>query len=108
VLATRNEENATARSRELAGPAAGLGPSGEATRAHGRQAGHRQRKNGPRAGGATRAAEKDWAAGPKAREGSETLFSFSFSNISKHFQLILNSILNLNQTTPTKNSNATT
>jgi hypothetical protein len=66
-----------------------------------------QRKNGPRAGGATRAVEKDWAAGPKAREGSETLFSFFFSNISKHFQLILNPILNLNQTTPTKNSNAT-
>jgi hypothetical protein len=61
-----------------------------------------------RARGSKRAAGEDWAAGPKAREGSETLFfSFSFSNISKHFQLILNPILNLNQTTPTKNSNAT-
>jgi hypothetical protein len=42
------------------------------------------------------------------RERNEiSFFSFSFSNISKHFQLILNSILNLNQTTPTKNLNAT-
>jgi hypothetical protein len=34
-------------------------------------------------------------------------FSFSFSIISKHFQMILESNLNLNQTTHLKNSNAT-
>jgi hypothetical protein len=55
------------------------------------------------------------ASGPRGRiglpgrkQGREVnSFSFSFSIISKHFQMILNPILNLNQTTPTKNSNAT-
>jgi hypothetical protein len=51
-----------------------------------------------------------WAAGlhrPKAREENKIPFLFSFSSISKHFQLFLNPILNLNQTTQYKNSNAT-
>jgi hypothetical protein len=50
---------------------------------------------------------KEWAAGPKARKEVNSFFSFSFSNISKHFQMILNPNLNLNQTTHHKNSNAT-
>jgi hypothetical protein len=72
------------------------------------------RGDGPRA-------EKQAAArggGLRARDGPpgftcrkprrmKSLFSFSFSIISKHFQIILNPILNLNQTTLTKNSNAT-
>jgi hypothetical protein len=79
------------RARAVAGPA-GLGPrQGSGTRAH--------RSN--------RAAGKSWAAGPKARKGSKFLFLFSFSNISNHFQIILNPLLNLNQTTHHKNLNAT-
>jgi hypothetical protein len=45
-----------------------------------------------------------WA---ESEEERYSPFSFSFSIISKHFQMILNPNLNLNQTTPTKNSNAT-
>jgi hypothetical protein len=42
------------------------------------------------------------------KQGREVnFFSFSFSIISKYFQMILNPILNLNQTTLTKNSNTT-
>jgi hypothetical protein len=48
-----------------------------------------------------------WASQAENREENEIPFSFSFSNISKHFKMILDPILNLNQTTPTKNSNAT-
>jgi hypothetical protein len=48
-----------------------------------------------------------WAAGPKAKKGSKFLFLFSFQIFSKHFQMILNPILNLNQSTQYKNSNAT-
>jgi hypothetical protein len=47
------------------------------------------------------------ASQAESRGEKEFPFSFSFSIISKHFQMILNPILNLNQTTPTKNSNAT-
>jgi hypothetical protein len=51
---------------------------------------------------------KKWAAGPKARRKEIFFFfSFSFSIISKHFQMILESNLNLNQTTHLKNLNAT-
>jgi hypothetical protein len=41
------------------------------------------------------------------REEKRIPFSFSFSNISKHFKMILNHLLNLNQTTQYKNLNAT-
>jgi hypothetical protein len=44
-----------------------------------------------------------WA---KIKMSTENPFPFSFSKISKHFQMVLNPILNLNQTTLTKNSNA--
>jgi hypothetical protein len=55
------------------------------------------------------------ASGPRVRIGlpgqklrrEKNSVSFSFSNISKHFQMILNPLLNLNQTTQYKNSNAT-
>jgi hypothetical protein len=50
--------------------------------------------------------EKNWASGPKARR-KEIFFFFFLFNITKHFQLILNPNLNLNQTTHYKNSNAT-
>jgi hypothetical protein len=55
------------------------------------------------------AAGEGWAAGfHRAKAGeNEIPFSFSFSIISKHFQMVLNPILNLNQTTQHKNSNAT-
>jgi hypothetical protein len=43
----------------------------------------------------------------KNRKEKRIPFSFFFSNISKHFQIILNPLLNLNQTTQYKNSNAT-
>jgi hypothetical protein len=44
---------------------------------------------------------------PESKEKRYSPFSFSFSNISKHFQMILKPNLNLNQTAPIKNSNAT-
>jgi hypothetical protein len=50
------------------------------------------------------AAGEGWAAGfHRAKAGeNEIPFSFSFSIISKHFQMVLNPILNLNQTTQHK------
>jgi hypothetical protein len=44
---------------------------------------------------------------PGQKRGREVQSFFFFSIISKHFQMILNPNLNLNQTTPTKNSKAT-
>jgi hypothetical protein len=70
----------------------------------------RQRHNGEGKRGSARAGPTAWfgpAAGPKARRKEIFFFSFSFSNISKHFQIILNPLLNLNQTTHLKNLNAT-
>jgi hypothetical protein len=78
------------------------------------KAGKRPRGDGPRVekqaatrGGGLRASD-----GPPGFTGwkpgrMKSFFSFFSSIISKHFQMILNPILNLNQTTPTKNSNAT-
>jgi hypothetical protein len=81
--------------RAVAGPAAEVGPGG------------------------TRRARAETGDGPLGSEGKgvglptenrkekRIPFSFSFSNISKHFQIILNPLLNLNQTTHLKNLNAT-
>jgi hypothetical protein len=41
------------------------------------------------------------------QKGEKNPFLFFFSKFSKHFQMILNPLLNLNQTTQYKNSNAT-
>jgi hypothetical protein len=76
----RKARRALARARPLA--LAGLGPSGEAGkketgRTRGRQAGASGGLLGQK---------------PKERKFS---FSFSFSYISKHFQIILNPLLNL-------------
>jgi hypothetical protein len=76
------------REREAELEQAGVGPSGE-RRVRG--------DNGLRG--------KNWAFGPKARR--KVNFFFFFLNITKHFQMILNPNLNLNQTTHHKNSNAT-
>jgi hypothetical protein len=70
-------------------------------------------QSGRRSGGPVREREAEleqagvsgcWA---RIETSTENPFPFSFSKISKHFQLILNPILNLNQTTHHKNSNAT-
>jgi hypothetical protein len=90
VSATRREgkENAT-RTRACWASPSGTRGKKETGRARGRQAGA--------SGG---------LLGRKPKE-RKIPFSFSFSNISKHFQIIVNPLLNLNQTTPYKNSNAT-
>jgi hypothetical protein len=66
----------------------------------------------PKAGNDARA-RKQRAAGEKelgfraeSEEKEEFCFLFSFSIISKHFQMILKPNLNLNQTTHLKNLNA--
>jgi hypothetical protein len=43
-----------------------------------------------------------WAELGRKLKERKILFSFSFSNISKYFQIILNPFLNLNQTTQYK------
>jgi hypothetical protein len=70
-----------------------------------------RRPGSAQGGGTTRARGSDgprgkWAARPKARK-NKISFSFTFSIISKHFQMILKPNLNLNQTTHLKNLNAT-
>jgi hypothetical protein len=74
------------------------------------QAGKRRARgsNGPR--GKEKHAGRGEEMGCRAEseeKGNFLFFSFSFSIISKHFQMILESNLNLNQTAQTKNSNAT-
>jgi hypothetical protein len=91
VSATQREGRRRARSRELTGPAAGLDP----------RRGNGEAKMVARVGG-RRATGEGWAAGPKAEKRNKTPFLFFFLNISKHFQIILNPLLNLNQTTQYK------
>jgi hypothetical protein len=79
---TRPLRNAIVRASWAGWPRLGLGPEGE---------GGRGEEMGCRA----------------ESEEKGIFFSFSFSIISKHFQIILESNLNLNQTTQTKNLNAT-
>jgi hypothetical protein len=57
--------------------------------------------NGPRGweAGGPRAIGGCWAELGRKPKERKILFSFFFSNISKHFQIILNPLLNLNQTT---------
>jgi hypothetical protein len=83
----------------VAGPAVGFGPRRGTARTR------EQRAAGK--GEATRAVVKELGFRAESEEQRYSPFSFSFSIISKHFQMILNPNLNLNQTTPTKNSNAT-
>jgi hypothetical protein len=75
VSVTRSEERKALRVLARTGllARAGLGPRGEAG-------------GTARARGSKRATGKDWVAGPKAREGSETLFLFPF----QIFQSIFN------------------
>jgi hypothetical protein len=57
--------------------------------------------------GRKRAARGENGLPGRKREERRFSFSFSFSIISKHFQMILKPNLNLNQTTHLKNLNAT-
>jgi hypothetical protein len=106
VSATAREDVARSRQQRTRVGLPGLAQGGEA--------GKRPRGDGPRAENQAAArggglAGELWTAGlhrPKTGE-NEIPFSFSFSIISKHFQMVLNPILNLNQTTQHKNSNVT-
>jgi hypothetical protein len=86
--------------RAVAGPAAEVGPGG--TRRARAETG-----DGPLGSEGKRAAGKGVGLPTENRKEKRIPFSFSFSNISKHFQIILNPLLNLNQTTHLKNLNAT-
>jgi hypothetical protein len=69
-----------------------------------RDTGKRGSEDGPRARevGGPRAIGGCWAELGRKPKERKIPFSFSFSNISKHFQIILNPLLNLNQTTQYK------